>query len=174
MRALALFLLAGCATVARPAPDAAPAAEPAALEAVKQLAGTWVLVGEDGRPTQEVVSEYRLTAAGSAVIETLFPGQEHEMVSMYYESDGRLLCTHYCAFGNHPVLAVTYEPASGELRYDCVGAGANFRDCATTPHMHQGRAQLTGADRMRTSWQAWVDGAPAADHQAEFELARVK
>ena len=41
---------------------------------MKKLVGTWLAVGEDGKPTDEVVSVIKVTAGGTAVHETLFPG----------------------------------------------------------------------------------------------------
>jgi hypothetical protein len=39
-----------------------------ALDTLKSLAGTWVRVGENGQPTDQVVSTLRITAAGTAVM----------------------------------------------------------------------------------------------------------
>ena len=44
------------------------------LERMKGLAGTWVAADKDGKPTDKVVSVVKVTAAGSVVQETLFPG----------------------------------------------------------------------------------------------------
>lgn len=52
----------------------------AAFEKIKKLAGTWVEADKDGKPTDKVVSVVKLTAGGSAVHETLFPGESMEMV----------------------------------------------------------------------------------------------
>src|SRR5262249_6635714 len=54
-----------------------------ALEKMKKLAGTWLLADKDGKPTDQVASIIKVTAGGSAVHETHFPGQPHEMVSVY-------------------------------------------------------------------------------------------
>src|SRR4029453_5900878 len=63
----------------------APAAQTnSGLEKMKKLAGTWVEADKDGKPTDKVVSVIKVTASGSAVHETLFPGQPHEMISIYH------------------------------------------------------------------------------------------
>src|SRR5262249_20363265 len=80
----------------------APAVAHMGLERMKTLAGTWLATGKDGKPTDQVVSVVRVTAAGSAVHETLFPGQPHEMISIYYRDGADLMMTHYCALGNQP------------------------------------------------------------------------
>ena len=72
------------------------------LERMKKLAGTWVEADKDGKPTDKVVSVIKVTAGGSAVQETLFPGQAMEMVSIYHLDKGDLVMTHYCMLGNQP------------------------------------------------------------------------
>jgi hypothetical protein len=78
------------------------------LERLKKLAGTWVAADKDGKPTDQVVSVIKVTSAGSAVQETLFPGQPHEMVSIYYRVGADLVMTHYCALGNQPPAGRTW------------------------------------------------------------------
>ena len=60
-----------------------PAPTNAAFETMKKLAGTWMVADDDGKPTDQVASIIKVTAGGSVVHETLFPGQPHEMVSVY-------------------------------------------------------------------------------------------
>ncbi len=72
------------------------------LDKMKTLVGTWVTADKDGKPTDEVVSVIKLTAGGSAIHETLFPGQPHEMVSIYTVDGPDLVMTHYCMLGNQP------------------------------------------------------------------------
>src|SRR3954463_13673328 len=74
----------------------------AGLERLKKLAGTWVAADKDGKPTDQVVSVIKVTAGGSAVHETLFPGQAMEMISLYHLDGTDLVMTHYCALGNQP------------------------------------------------------------------------
>ena len=47
---------------------------------MKKLAGTWLAADKDGKPTDQVVSIIKVTAGGSVVHETLFPGQPHEII----------------------------------------------------------------------------------------------
>src|SRR6266404_4841181 len=53
---------------------------------LKQLVGTWEGVathgGKEEKPEQ-VTTQFKLTAADSAIEETLMPGTPHEMVDMY-------------------------------------------------------------------------------------------
>jgi len=77
------------------------------LERLKKLAGTWVAADKDGKATDQVVSVVKVTAAGSAVHETLFPGQPHEMVSVVLLRWGRT---------DHDSLLRTGQPAAHEGR----------------------------------------------------------
>ena len=74
----------------------------AGLETMKKLAGTWLVADKDGKPTDQVASVIKVTAGGSAVQETMFPGQPHEMVSIYTADGPDLVMTHYCMLGNQP------------------------------------------------------------------------
>ena len=69
----------------------------------------------------------KVTAAGSAVHETIFPGTGHEMVSMYHADGKDLIMTHYCALGNQPRMKL--DPKSsvdkGEFRFKFAG-GSNI------------------------------------------------
>ena len=44
------------------------------LERLKKLAGEWLATDAQGRPTSQLVSVFKVTAGGSAVQETIFPG----------------------------------------------------------------------------------------------------
>src|SRR5580698_1792956 len=93
------LLLAGLAVSASAddKPGQAPAASTnAGLEKMKKLVGTWVAADKDGKPTDQVVSEIKLTSGGSAIQETLFPGQPMEMLSIYTADGPDVVLTHYC------------------------------------------------------------------------------
>src|SRR5580700_11113984 len=72
----------------------------ARFEALKKLAGDWVEVGKDGKPSTTVLTSIRVTAGGSAIHETIFPGTDKEMVTLYHLDGDDLILTHYCVLGN--------------------------------------------------------------------------
>lgn len=76
----------------------------AELDKIKSLAGKWEsTTSMFGKKNQKVYTEYTVTAGGSAVLERIFPGTPHEMVSVYYDDDaGKLSMTHYCLMKNRP------------------------------------------------------------------------
>lgn len=73
---------------------------PAAFEELKALVGTW----EGTAPNGAFTIAFRTSASGSVLIETMFPGTEHEMVNVYHPDGQNVRMTHYCAGGNQPHL----------------------------------------------------------------------
>src|ERR1700686_5146018 len=67
-----------------------------ALDRFKQLAGEWVGKGKLGDMEHEMRVVYKVTAGGSAVVETIAPDSAHEMVSVIHADGDALLLTHYC------------------------------------------------------------------------------
>jgi hypothetical protein len=128
------------------------------LDRIKALAGDWVSV-EDSELIKkgELVARYAVTAAGTAVVETVFPGKPHEMVTVYH-ADGRdLVLTHYCMEGNQPRMRA--REASGS-RFDFVFDGGSNVDPARDRHMHSASLALVGPDEIRTEWTEHEGGKP--------------
>jgi hypothetical protein len=106
------------------------------FERLKSLAGDWVAATPE-KPEQAgvVMTRFRVSAGGSALIETEFPGTEMEMVSVYTVSGDKLLMTHYCVLGNQPQFELT-AGAGGVV--DCKLAGGT--------NIETGEAYLLRAD----------------------------
>ena len=81
----------------------------AELNRIKGLAGRWTATTSMfGKPNQRVYTKYEVTAGGSAVLESIFPGTPQEMISVYYDDNhGKLAMTHYCIMRNRPTLKLT-------------------------------------------------------------------
>src|SRR5262252_7077945 len=105
-RLVLLAMSLAIAVVARASAAPAPPAEAKALEPLKKLAGTWQGNAKMGDKTMAVTIVYELTAGGSAVLERLFPGTPHEMISVYTSDGDGVAMTHYCALGNHPKMTL--------------------------------------------------------------------
>jgi hypothetical protein len=133
----------------------------AGLEKMKRLAGTWVAVGQDGKPTDQVVSLIKVTAGGSAVHETLFPGQPHEMISIYTADGPDLLLTHFCMLGNQPRMKADANAPSNQIRFKFAG-GTNL-DPKKDKHMHDATLTIVDDDHIEITAVAWEGGAPAKD-----------
>jgi len=141
------------------APDAAGKAAPAAFERLKALAGDWVSL-EDGEMTKkgDLVARYAVTAAGSAVVETVFPGSPHEMVTVYHADGSDVVLTHYCMEGNQPRMrAKDPKGARFEFAYD---GGTNI-DPKRDRHMHSALLELVGTNELRSEWTELADGKTA-------------
>ena len=161
------------AALAAGAPAAGTQSKPdgkAALERLKQLAGEWRgTVAEDGSPMGVV---YEVTAGGTAVMERMFPGSPHEMMTLYHLDGGDLVLTHYCAGGNQPRMRLVESSGTDpvELRFDYAG-GTNI-DAAKDSHMHSARMSIKGPDALESEWTAYAKGKPAGAHK--FVVARAK
>ena len=156
----------------RPADKApAPPRHPG-LERLKKLAGTWVMADADGKPTDQVVSVIKVTAGGSAVHETLFPGQPLEMVSVYYCDGGDLVMTHYCMLGNQPRMKADPNSPPNQLVFKFAG-GSNL-DPARDKHMHEGTLTFIDDDHIQWCGVCWEGGKPVEGHQCQMKLVRKK
>ncbi|OWK37573.1 hypothetical protein [Fimbriiglobus ruber] len=144
----------------------------AGLEKLKALAGTWVEADKDGKPTDKVVSIIRLTAGGSTVHETIFPGQPMEMVSVYHLDGPDLVMTHYCVLGNQPRMKADPKSATNEIRFEFAG-GANL-DPAKDKHMHEATLKFLDADHIELVGTAWADGKACPEHCGQMKLVRKK
>jgi hypothetical protein len=110
----------------------------AALEKMKKLAGTWLVADKDGRATEQVASVIKVTAGGSAIHETLFPGQPMEMVSVYTVDGPDLIMTHYCVLGNQPRMKADAKSPANQIVFRFAG-GTNL-DPKKDKHMHEAYA----------------------------------
>lgn len=90
------------------APEPPPDISSPELNRIKSLAGRWTsTTSMFGKKDEQVFTEYAITAGGSAVLETIFPGTPNEMVSVYYDDDqGKLAMTHYCMMRNRPFFSL--------------------------------------------------------------------
>jgi hypothetical protein len=161
-----IALLAG-AGLTRAEEKAAPA-NAQRFEALKKLAGDWVEVGKDGKPTDKVVSSIRVTAGGSAVQETLFPGGEKEMVTMYHLDGDDLILTHYCTLGNQPRLRAEPGKDDNTIVFKFVG-GTNLKS-GDDHHINGATLTLDGKDHFKAEWVSCKDGKPC--HQINMDLVR--
>ena len=81
----------------------------AEFERLKSLVGKWHGKVDIGQGPVDMDVQYRLIAGGTTVEERCFVGTPQEMVTMYYDRDGKLALTHYCIMGNRP--GMTFKSA---------------------------------------------------------------
>jgi hypothetical protein len=146
---------------------AKPVAAPAAFDALKALVGTWQGEGNGEKYT----ITYRLTGGGSALVETFFPGGDHEMVSVYHLDGPDLKMTHYCAVGNQPRMKLDRAASTPTSLVFAFDGGSNL-DPAKDMHIHEGKITIRDADHLVARWTAFRDGKPV--HGDDFVLTRQK
>jgi hypothetical protein len=160
---------AQAAPAAPPAPPPATAADPkAAFARLKGLAGAWEGKAGHGEELGPASVRWETTSAGTAVMETLFPGTDHEMRSVYHLDGDTLVLTHYCAMGNQPRMRLSRASTDRELVFDFSG-GTNLNPRRDT-HIHSGRIRLVGPDAIEAEWTVWGDGKQTGANR--FVLAR--
>lgn len=145
---------------------ALPAFAGDAFDRLKGLEGTWK--GTYGGGDAEFI--YEVTAAGSAVVETLFPGSDHEMVTVYHRDGEDIVLTHYCAGQNQPRMRAKKPGDAAALAFAFDG-GTNI-DPAKTNHMHTAKIEFDGPDALRAVWTPWAEGK--AGEPMVFQMKRVK
>ena len=140
------------------------------LEQLKSLAGRWEGTAQEGTAAEQpAVSEYKVTSGGSAVIETIFAGTPHEMVSVYHDGrNGKPALTHYCMIGNQPEMELT---SSGDKKFDFVLASSSPIP-ASEMHMHQVALTWDAPDQITQVWSSYKDGQPTGESMT-LRLKRV-
>lgn len=124
-----------------------------AFETLKKLAGTWqgTMLTPDGDKTSVI---YRVTANGSAIMETMFVGTPHEMISMYTVDGDAVVATHYCSEGNQPVMKLNAAKSKADdLVFDFVSKTGK-----EAPHINGLRIRIGEDGKVRESWSHSKDG----------------
>jgi hypothetical protein len=143
---------------------------------LKQLAGTWSGPPEgegeaEGSDLGEVVHEFRVSANGTVVMETMRPGTDHEMINMYHLDGDDLLLTHYCAGGNQPRMRLVRERSTAQrLVFDFVD-GTNL-DPGVDAHIHAAEILFEQDGRVISRWMGWQGGEEAG--RMSFALSRAE
>ncbi len=156
------------------ADDATPQKSSASVAAaqfkqLKTLAGEWRGTGTHGEEVTEAIISYRITAAGSVVMETMGAGTEFEMITMYHLNGEDLMLTHYCALKNQPRMKARPSADTSAIAFNYIDGTNMASDNA--PHMHSLTFDFLGEDRLKTVWSMHADGAEQS--QAKFSLKRV-
>ena len=134
-----------------------------AFEKLKGLASTWSgPIGAQNGPKGKV--SYEVISGGSVVMEVLFPGEPHEMRSMYHLDKGELIMTHYCSGGTQPHMRLSKTTSSpSKLVFDFDG-GTNF-DPQKDSYIRDGEVRFLPDGRLEASWNFWANGKLAgANH----------
>ena len=136
--------------------QAPPYTGSAEFERMKQLVGVWEGTSDMGKEGEKVRVDYRLTAGGSALVETLFPGSAEEMVSVYYDQKGKLAMTHYCMLRNQPHMRL--RKADTQTIELVFARGGNDINAAKEKHMHAVSITFVDNDHIIQKWTLYDKG----------------
>jgi hypothetical protein len=125
------------------------------FEVLKPLVGRWEGTTKMDDKMVPVVLTYELTSGGSALMERLFVGTPHEMVSVYYSKGDKVEMTHYCMMGNQPQLSL--KKVDGKTMVFEM-EGTNGIKSASEPHMHQLNITLIDKDHIQQEWTCFDEG----------------
>jgi hypothetical protein len=155
---LSWALLLFCAATAGRAASSPPT-DSAAFERFRGLAGEWIAAEDTPMVKKgDLVARYALTAGGSAVVETLLPGSEHEMVTVYTAEGPDVVLNHYCLNANAPRMRAK---APAGTRYEFAFDGGSNIDAAHTKHMHSAWIEFVGKDELKSEWTELEHGKTA-------------
>jgi len=163
-----LLMIAALPLNAEPAATAKSQGSPE-FERMKTLAGTWTGKTDLGQGPIDITLQYRVLAGGSVLEERCFVGTPNEMVTMYYDQDGKLAMTHYCVLGNRPGMVLKSADAR-TLRFDFDSS------CGINPgkesHMHALSITFDNPDTITTSCKAIINGQEAPEHPTVLKRSK--
>lgn len=143
----------------------------AAFERLKTLEGKWAGTAVEGGQTEAKPVEviYETSSGKTALVEKLFAGMPHEMVSIYNDENGGLVMTHYCMLRNQPKLRLV---SSGEdhvlLEMTEEANGVKKTD----DHMHSLKITFSGSDEITQEWNGY-HGGKLSNKPTVIKLRRV-
>jgi hypothetical protein len=159
-----------------------------AFAKVKTLAGTWkseitgLHKAGGGKETSGEYKQrekheedapviYKVTGAGSALMETQFPGSNHEMVSVYHLDGDELRMTHYCAVGNQPRVKLDKANSTPDQLIFVFDGGTNL-DPQKDMHIHGVKITFHEDGKVTSAWEGYMEGKSAGT--TTFSLTRQK
>lgn len=117
------------------------------LEQVKALAGTWETRAPDGSVH---LTQYSVTAGGSAVREVMFPGTERERTNMYHMDGDVLVVTHYGPTSQPRMRAA--PDLRGQIEFEFESA-SNITP--GTSYIGQLKLRMRDADTLIQEWTSY-------------------
>ena len=137
------------------------------FEKMKGLVGTWKGKMKMGEEEMELTVVYSSSSAGSVIIEKAFPETPKEMVSVYYDKDGKLSMTHFCALKNQPIMTLA---DSNENRIDLKFSGGSNIDLEKDPYMHSLSIDFVDENTIVQNWTMYDGGEEKS--VSSFKLSR--
>jgi hypothetical protein len=168
LMASVFLLLFGSAVVFAGEHSLGPYSGSQGFERMKELVGVWEGTSNMAKEGEKVRVEYRVSSGGSSIVETLFPGTPHEMVSVYFDNKGQLAMTHYCALRNQPRMRLQKADAQN-LSFAFAG-GTNI-DPKKDAYMHSLTITFVDKNHILEKWTLFKEGKE--QEKSVFDLTRV-
>lgn len=131
------------------------------FDRMKELVGVWAGKADMGKGMLTIKATYELTSAGNAIVERLFVGQSHEMVTVYYDFGGKLSMTHYCSLGNQPHMDLM-NAGENALMFVLSKKNPNLSSVKEA-HMHALTISFDGKDTITHTWTLYEKGQKKSD-----------
>jgi len=140
------------------------------FEKMKELVGAWEGTTDMGKGMGAVKATYELTSAGNAILERLFVGLPHEMVTVYHDSDGKLTMTHYCSLGNQPHMELM-NPSENNMLFVLSKKNSGLSS-VNEPHMHALKISFDNKDSITHTWSLYEKGEKKSDVVIKLERTK--
>ncbi len=131
------------------------------FEKMKELVGVWEGKADMGKGMETIKATYELTSAGNAIVERLFAGQPHEMVTVYHDFGGKLSMTHYCSLGNQPHMDLM-KSGGNSMMFVLSEKNPNLSSLKET-HMHALKIAVDSKDSITHTWTLYENGEKKSD-----------
>ena len=134
------------------------------FESMKALVGTWEGTTKMAGKDVPVKVTYEMTSGGTAMVEKIMPGTDHEMITVYANRGKDVNATHFCIAGNQPEMKLK-KTTPNEFTFEMVGTKgiANKND----EHMHGVTLTLIG-NKLKQEWTNYKKNKKADTTVFEF------
>lgn len=135
---------------------------------MKSLQGNWKGIINSADKKMTIKVNYKISSAGSSLVETYFVGEPHEMVTVYTDDKGKVNMTHYCSMKNQPSMKLQ-KSDKDTFKFNYV-SGTNM-DVSKDAHMHNLVLKFINKNTIEQQWTQFKDGEIAGTNT--FKLSRV-
>lgn len=136
---------------------AAPAANASnpTFENLKKLEGNWEFTTTENGKKETAKASYEVTSGGNAVLEKIFIGTDHEMVSVYSKNGSDVSMTHYCMLPNTPRMTLA-KTEPGKMFFEM--KGKDGIKSKKEHHMHSVELIWNSDSELTQNWVSMKDG----------------
>ncbi len=148
-----------------------PVAHSRDFKKMEELVGVWEGKADMGNGMEQLKVIYELTSAGNAIVERFAAGKPHEMVTVYYDYNGKLTMTHYCSLGNQPHMELR-NPGENNMTFALSEKNPGLASLNET-HMHALTIAIDGKDSITHTWTLYDKGVKKSDVVVKFTRTKI-